>query len=328
MAKVLTQAEIDALLSAAGPTDRSSGRGKPTAPVVKYNFRRPDRISKEQMHALQFLHERAARNLATSMSAFLRTTINLSVSSVEQFSYQEFLSTLTDPTAFYALSISGFDEVGAVEISPSVAFAMIERMLGGTGQPSLISRPLTEIEQNVVDQIVELLLDGLAEAWRAVTSLSFGIRARETRPQMLQVAAPNEIVLAVVFDLKVGELRGNINLCIPTNVVEKAGTQFSQAWQRQRRDLTTSERGWMDENLMRVPIPIIPQICTHLSAGAVLALKAGEIVSLPLSADRAIDVYAGGARKLTGRLASDNGRLMVMVEERCDPSGIVAAGVI
>jgi flagellar motor switch protein FliM len=327
MAKVLTQAEIDALLTAAGPADRSAGRAKAQAPVVKYNFRRPDRISKEQMHALQFLHDRGARNLSTSLSAFLRTTINLSVASVEQFSYQEFLSTLTDPTAFYALTISGFDEIGAIEINPSVAFAMIERMLGGTGQPSVVTRPLTEIEQNVVDEIVEQLLGGLAEAWRAVTSLTFGIRARETRPQMLQVAAPNEIVLAVVFDLKVGELRGNINLCIPTNVVEKAGTQFSQAWQRQRRDLTPAERNWIGENVMRVPIPVIPQIRTRLSAGAVLALRAGEVVSLPLAADRAIDVYAGGARKLTGRLASENGRLMVMVEERCEPGGLTAGGL-
>jgi len=296
--------------------------------VVRYNFRRPDRISKEQMHALQFLHDRAARNLSTSLSAYLRTTINLAVASVEQFSYQEFLATLADPTAFYALSISGFDEVGAIEISPSVAFAMIERMLGGKGDTSSMTRPLTEIEQNVVDEIVGLVLGGLAEAWRTVTSLSFGIRARETRPQMLQVAAPNEIVLAVAFDLKVGELRGHINLCIPTNVVEKAGTQFSQAWARQRRDLTVAERGWMDENLMRVPVPIVPQIRTRLSAGAVMALKTGEVVSLPLAADKPIDIYAGGARKLTGRLAAENGRLMVIVQERCAPGSAVGAGAL
>jgi len=327
VSKILTQDEIDALLSAADASPRAASRAR-VQPIVKYNFRRPDRISKEQMHALQFLHERGARNLSTSLSAYLRTTINLSVASVEQFSYQEFLATLTDPTAFYALSISSFDEVGAIEINPNVAFAMIERMLGGTGAPSVINRPLTEIEQNVVDEVVGVLLTGLAEAWRAVTTLSFGIRARETRPQMLQVAAPNEIVVAVVFDLKVGETRGSINLCIPTNVVEKAGTQFSQAWQRQRRDLTTSERAWMDENLLRVPVPVVPLIRTRLSAGAVMSLKPGEIVSLPLAADRALDVYAGGVRKLTGRLAADGGRLMVMVEERCEPGGAVAVGAM
>jgi flagellar motor switch protein FliM len=319
VSKVLTQAEIDALLSAAGEAPRGRRKAASTGPVVRYNFRRPDRVSKEQMHALQFLYERGARNLSTSLSAYLRTTINLSVASVEQFSYQEFLSSLSDPTAFYSLSIAPFDEVGALEINPSVAFAMIDRMLGGTGQVVPVSRPLTEIEQNVVDEVVKRLLDGLAEAWKAVTSLTFSIRGRETRPQMLQVAAPNEIVCAVIFDLKVGDVRGMISLCIPTNVVETAGTQFSSAWQRQRRELTATERAWLDENLSRVPIPIVPLIRTRLKTGAVLALKVGEVLALPLSADSAIDVYAGGIRKLTARLASEHGRLMVQVEERCDP---------
>lgn len=327
MAKILTQAEIDALLSAAGDAPR--GRRKPaqTGPVVRYNFRRPDRVSKEQMHALQFLHERGARNLSTSLSAYLRTTINLSVASVEQFSYQEFLSSLSDPTAFYSLSIAPFDEVGAIEINPSVAFAMMDRMLGGTGQSAAVSRPLTEIEQNVVDEVVKLLLDGLAEAWKAVTSLTFSIRGRETRPQMLQVAAPNEIVCAVIFDLKVGDVRGMISLCIPTNVVETAGT-VSTAWQRQRRELTPTERAWMTENLARVAMPVVPLIRTRLKTGAVLALKPGEIVMLPLSADRPLDVYVGGVRKLSGRLASERGRLAVQIEERCDPTVGSSAGVM
>jgi flagellar motor switch protein FliM len=327
VAKILTQAEIDALLSAAGDAPRGRRKAAQTGPVVRYNFRRPDRVSKEQMHALQFLHERGARNLSTSLSAYLRTTINLSVASVEQFSYQEFLSSLSDPTAFYSLSIAPFDEVGAIEINPSVAFAMMDRMLGGTGQSVAVSRPLTEIEQNVVDEVVKLLLDGLAEAWKAVTSLTFSIRGRETRPQMLQVAAPNEIVCAVIFDLKVGDVRGMISLCIPTNVVETAGT-VSTAWQRQRRELTPAERTWMTENLSRVPMPVVPLIRTRLKTGAVLALKPGEIVMLPLPADRPLDVYVGGVRKLAGRLASERGRLMVQIEERCDPAVGSSAGVM
>jgi flagellar motor switch protein FliM len=327
VAKVLTQAEIDALLSAANDVQRGRRKAAQAGPVVRYNFRRPDRVSKEQMHALQFLHERGARNLSTSLSAYLRTTINLSVASVEQFSYQEFLASLSDPTAFYALGIAPFDEVGAIEINPAVAFAMIDRMLGGSGQSAAVSRPLTEIEQNVVDEVVKLLLDGLAEAWKAVTSLTFSIRGRETRPQMLQVAAPNEIVCAVIFDLKVGDVRGIISLCIPTNVVETAGTQFSSAWQRQRRELTASERAWLDENLSRVPVPIVPLIRTRLKTGAVLALKAGEILSLPLSADQPLDVYAGGVRKLTGRLASEQGRLMVQIESRVDSASTASGGM-
>jgi flagellar motor switch protein FliM len=325
MTKILSQEEIDTLLSVAADAPGARRRASAEMPVIRYNFRRPDRVSKEQIHALQFLHERCARNLSTSLSAYLRTTISMSVASVEQFSYSEFLGSLTDPTAFYAIAIAPGDELGAVEMNPSVAFAMLDRMLGGSGQPVPVNRPLTEIEQNVVDAVIKLLLAGLGDAWRAVTNLSFSIRARETRPQMLQVAAPNEIVVAVVFDVKVGEVRGRINVCLPTNVAEIAGDHFAHAWQRQRRELTAAERAAMDENFGRVPVPVVPLIRTRLNAGAVLALSVGEVVALPLPADQPIDVYAGGIRKFTGRLASDHGRLMVMVESRSDATAMAAS---
>jgi flagellar motor switch protein FliM len=313
--KILSQAEIDALLSTTG--DNGRGRRAGSDDVVRYNFRRPDRVSKEQVHALQFLHERCARNLSTSLSAYMRTTISLTVSSVEQFSYAEFLGSLTDPTAFYAIGINPLDELGAVEINPSIAFAMLDRMLGGTGESAPANRPLSEIEQNVIDAVVKMLLTGLADTWKAVTNLNFAIRARETRPQMLQVAAPNEIIVAVVFEVKVGDVRGLINLCMPTNIAEIAGTHFSTTWQRQRRELTDREHAWLNENFGRVPLPVVPQIRTGLNAGSVLGLNLGEVLGLPLPADQPLDVYVGGIRKFTGRLATERGRLMVLVENRC-----------
>ena len=327
MAKNLSQAEIDALLSVAASAGPDEAAVEPPGGVVRYNFRRPDRVSKEQIHSLHFLHDRCARNMSTSLSAYLRTIINLSVISVEQVSYSEFLGTLADPTAFYALAIAPFTELGAMEINPSAAFAMIDRMLGGSGQPVAVNRPLTEIEQNVVDSIVRLLLEGLGGAWKPVSTLTFGIRARETRPQMLQVAAPNEVIVSVVFDVKIGETRGQINLCIPTTVVETAGANFGQAWQRKRREPTLTERAWMEDNLGRVPIPVIPLIRTRLRASAVLALQEGEVVALPLAADQALDVYAGGVRKLTARLASDQGRSLVLVEDRFVFGSVTPAGV-
>jgi flagellar motor switch protein FliM len=316
MNKILSQDEIDTLLSVATRTGHSSQATDASGPVVRYDFRRPDRVSKEQIHALQYLHDRCARNISTSLSAYLRTTVNLSVVAVEQFSYGEFLTSLADPTAFYALSIAPFDEPGALEINPSVAFALIDRMLGGAGDPIAVNRPLTEIEQNVVDSVVRLLLDGFAEAWKPVSPLTFSIRGRETRPQMLQVAAPNEIVVAVKFDVKVGEVRGQVNLCIPATVVETAGAQVARAWPRQRRELSHTERSWLDENFGRIPVPVVPLIRTRLKAAAVLALQPGEVVALPLGVDQPLDVYVGGMRKLTGRLAADQGRLLVYVEER------------
>jgi len=309
MSTLLTAAELDSLRSAA--TVRKS-----TEPAARYDFRRPDRITKEQLHALQFLHERCARNMSTSFSAYLRTTISLSVASVDQLAYEDFLRTVADPTAFYALGIAPFDSLGALEINPNVAFAFIDRLLGGSGVVTSVTRPLTEIEQNVVDSIVKLMLEGLAEAWKPVTNLAFSIRARETRPQMLQVAAPAEGVVVVVFHVQVGEVGGLVNLCIPTSVVETASAQFVQAWPKQRRDLTAEERAWMNEHLAQVPAAITPMIRTSLPTSAVLALQPGEVLSLPLAADRPIDLYVGGLPKMTGRLTAERGRMMVIVEGR------------
>jgi flagellar motor switch protein FliM len=310
MSALVTSAELDVLRSSAKP--RRSAPGE----AVRYDFRRPDRIAKEQMHALQFLHERCARNMSTSFSAYLRTTITLSVSSVDQLTYDEFLRSLADPTAFYALGIAPFDELGALEINPPVAFALIDRMLGGNGQAAPANRPLTEIEQNVVDSVVKLLLEGLAEAWKPVTNLAFSIRARETRPQMLQVAAPNEGFVVVAFHVQVGDVGGLLNLCIPAGVVETASAQFLQAWPKQRREVGVQDRAWIGEHLARVSLPIVPMIRAKLPASSILALQPGEVVSLPLAADRPIDVFVGGLRKLTGRLAAEKGRVIVMIEDR------------
>ena len=313
---LVTAAEREAIRAAALGT----ARARNDAPAAPYDFRRRDRISREQVHALQFLHDRGARNMSTSFSAYLRTTVTLSVASVEQLAYDEFLRTVADPTAYYALGIAPFDELGALEINPSVAFALIDRMLGGTGQTATVNRPLTEIEQNVVDSVVKLLLEGIAEAWKPVTNLAFSIRARETRPAMLQVAAPNEGFVVVVFKMHVGEASGSVHLCIPAGVVETASAQFTQAWPRQRREVGAEERAWITEHIGRTPVPVVPMVRTSLSASAVLALTPGEVLSLPLAADRPIDVYVGGLKKLTGRLANERGRLMVTIEDR------VAAG--
>lgn len=325
MGKILSQDEIDALLSggAESTTVETTGALPELQGVIRYNFRRPDRVSKEQIHSLHFLHDRFARNVSTAMSAYLRSIIELSVVSVEQFSYSEFLMSLADPTAFYALAIPPFDELGAIEINPGIAFAMIDRMLGGVGKVATPNRALTEIEQNVVDSVVKLLLDALTETWRPIVDLAFGIRGRETRPQMLQVAAPNETVLMVVFDMKVGEARGMVNLCLPVSLVESTGSHFAQAWHRQRREPNTVEREWVQENLSRVPVSLNALIQAQLTARDLMALQPGDVLSLGVPSHKPIDVMVGKTLKFKGRMAVESGRIGVRIEQRCT----AAAGV-
>ena len=116
-----------------------------------------------------------------------------------------------------------------------------------------------------IDSLVKLLLEALAETWRPIVNLAFGIRGRETRPQMLQVAAPNEIVIMVVLDARIGDTRGMINLCFPASIVESAGGHFVQAWHQQRREPTPAERSWLRENLARVRMPLTASLDARLT---------------------------------------------------------------
>jgi flagellar motor switch protein FliM len=311
MSSLVTPAGLDAIVPAA-----TAGTVDQTAAAIRYDFRRPDRIAKERMAGLRLLHDRSAFAMSTSMSAYLRTNVSIAVTAIDQCTYAEFLATLADPTAYYAVAIAPYTELGAIEVSPSIAFVMIDRMLGGSGQTMAENRPLTQIEQNVVDSVVKLLLEGLGEAWTAATSLTFSIRGRETRPRMLSVTSPAEAVVAIAFDVRMGESQGTLNLCIPASIVEEAGGHFAQSWPQNRRQFPPAEQTWLAEHLRRVPVDVVPQIRTRLKASAVLSLQPGEVLALPLAADQPLDVYVAGERKLAGRLAADQGRLMVMVAGR------------
>jgi len=321
--RTVSHDQLDALLS--GPD--ADGRADQAAPGAfsRYNFRRPDRISKEQIHSLQFLHERFARNVSQTLAAYLRSSTALSLVSVEQCTYSEFLGSLSDPTAFYAVSMLPYDALGALELSPAVAFAMIERMLGGQGTNAAVERALTDIEQNVGDSVVKILLEALTETWRPVVELSFGIRARETRPQMLQVASPNDTVVRLVFDMRVGDAQGMLNLCLPASIVEKTDTHFMGALDRHRREPTAKERAWLIENLARVPMPISAVLESRCSTRELVAMRSGDVITLGVPAHAPIDVRVGRTLKFRGHPMVAAGRAGVTVAHRCDGAGTAEA---
>ena len=317
--RILSQEEIDALVaSTAGQLKEEDARHAASASVdgiTAYNFRRPDRVSKEQLRSLHFLHDRFAKNLSTSMSAFLRAMTNVSIMSVEQFTYSEFLMSLPDPTAFYSIAMAPLDAVGALELNPPVAFAMVDRMLGGTGDSPVPNRALTEIEQNVMDSVVKLMLEHLTETWRAITDVRFRIQGRETRPQMLQVTGLNEGVILLAFDISVGEGHGMLNISIPAAAIETMEEKVAEGWNRTRRELLPQEAARLQANLGRVPLRVKTLLETRMTAREVLTLEPGDVVVLGQSAAAPVEIHVGGVRRYTGRLTCDEqGKTAVAVE--------------
>jgi flagellar motor switch protein FliM len=318
----LSQDDLDALMTAPGrdplPVERAPS---PSGPIA-YNFRRPDRVSKEQLRSLHFLHDRFAVNVSTSLSVFLRTMTEVNIGAVEQFAYAEFLMSLPDPTAFYAIGLTPLEGVGALEINPSIAFTMVDRMLGGAGQTAPPTRALTEIEQNVLDAVVRLLLEHLTETWRGIGEVQFRIQGRETRPQMLQITGPNEVVIALSFDIKIGDRRGTLRLCIPAATIESMEDKVAQGWHRTRPEPTPLQAAYLQANLGRVPLPVTALLETRLEARELLALRAGDIMALDHAAADPVNVHVGDVRRFTGRLTTSERGTALLIEQVSSADGM------
>jgi flagellar motor switch protein FliM len=192
---------------------------------------------------------------------------------------------------------------------------MIDRILGGSGKGVQLNRALTEIEQNVVDGIIKLVLENLGEAWKTVHEVQFRITGRETRPQMLQVAAPNETVLLLVFDIRLGEARGMLNFCLPAATIEAFGDLFTQGWYRSRREPSAAQRDALFRSLGRVPMPVTAFLETAMTAREVVQLAPGDVISLGRQITHPVKVRVGATTKYAGRLVRHGTRVAIAVTD-------------
>jgi flagellar motor switch protein FliM len=324
MAKILSQEEVDALLKshakgakaatpAAGPAPAPAAaapapahakakKAQPQKKVTLYNFRRPDRVSREQMRSLHFMHDRFARNFSSSLSAYLRTITEVNLVSVEQLSYQEFLLSVPDPTCFNAISIRPLEGAFALEVNPQLVFPIIDKMLGGPGDPLKHLRTMTDIEQSIFDGVLKLALDDLREAWRGIIELDFRIQARETSPQLIQIVAPNEVVLLVVFEVKMGSVVGMINLAIPSIILEPVANKFDQEmYTGYKKSSTFEEARLLMESLKRCDMEVAAEIRgTALRLSDILALQAGDLIPLTKRSDAMLDLTVDGIPRFQG----------------------------
>ena len=274
--------------------------------VHKYNFRRPDRISKNQLRSLHSVHDRFARNFSSSISAYMRTGIEVTLESIAQTSYAEFLNTVSDPTCFSAISLKPLDGMAAVEISPALVFPMIDRLLGGTGQPMTSARPMTEIEQSIMQNVLRLMIDNLKESWRAVYAIEFALNATETDPHMVQVTSPNEMVIHFQFQTRMRETAAKMRLAIPTLVLEPIIHVFDQEEYRRRKIV---QDGTMLHVLPRVPLKVsIETAETLFPMESLLSLQPGDTLLLDQREQWPVVIKVNGRDKMHARAQMDSTR--------------------
>ncbi|EPS7557975.1 flagellar motor switch protein FliM [Campylobacter fetus] len=225
MADILSQEEIDALLQVVDEDGDAAVVDTNPHPedqkqVVIYDFKRPNRVSKEQLRAIKGIHDKLARNLASQISSIMRSIVEIRLHSVDQMTYGEFLMSLPSPTSFNVFSIKPLDGNCVLEINPSIAFPMIDRLLGGNGDGFESNRELTDIEINLLDAILRIMMQRLKESWSMITDMYPNVEAKESSPNVVQIVSQNEIVIMVVMEIIIGNSSGMINICYPVIYLE------------------------------------------------------------------------------------------------------------
>jgi len=287
MTEVLSQDEIDQLLTAISTGEiESEGdlkKGAETRKIKIYDFKRPDKFSKDQIRTLQMMHETFARLSTTSLSAQLRTIVHVHVASVDQLTYEEFLRSIPNPTTIAVINMDPLKGSSILEIDPSITFTIIDRLFGGPGEASKINRELTDIELSVVEGIIVRILGNLREAWSNVIDLRPRLGNIETNPQFAQIVPPTDMVVLITLETKVGDVEGMTNFCIPYLTIEPIISKLSaQYWYSSiRKGGTTENLAILKKRLDTVYIDLIAELGNlEISVKDVLGLGKGDIIKL------------------------------------------------
>lgn len=325
MTEILSQDEIDALLNAISSGEVSEDEYSSVGEQKKvkiYDFKRPDKFSKDQIRTLQMMHETFARLATTGLSAQLRALVHVHVAAVDQLTYEEFIRSIPNPTTLAVINMDPLRGSAILEIDPSISFTIIDRLFGGKGETAKISRELSEIEMSVMEGIIVRILGNMREAWSTVIDLRPRLGNIETNPQFAQVVPPNDMVVLINLETKIGEVEGLTNLCIPYITIEPIINKLpAQYWYSSiRKGELDENRSIIQERLDQVQIPVIAEVgSVDISILDFMNLTVGDVVKLENTTTRADMLVKVGERKkfkcLPGRVGN---RLAIQIGDRVE----------
>jgi len=328
MVEALDQSQIDALLASVS-SDAEAGAGAepavvtvpagPPAAVTVYDFKRPERVSKEQTRALSSIHEVFARNFGATLSGLLRSIVDGRVVGVEQLTYSEFIQSVPNPTCFMILEAPPLEGQMCMEISPLIVYPIVDRMLGGSNSQLYIpQRPLTSIEWRLLRRVMDHALAHLSEVWRNLVDAQFRVVATESNPQLLRIVAPTEVVVFITFEIKLGSLAGTMSLCIPFNTIEAVLARLAtRSWFYKPRSATEQQQQRLLRNLIRGRTTLTAWLGqTTIRLSQLRALRPGDVIQLDKPADREVILQIGGRNKFAGRIGQYRGRRALRLTRR------------
>jgi len=314
MNRILSQDEIDALLSSV-----SKGKSydtierEPRRAVTVYDFKHPDRISKEQIRTMRTIHENFARLFATFLSTNLRALVDVNVISIDQVTYSEYTMSLSMPSSLYLLKMPDLEGKSVVEISPQFLLFVVDRLLGGTGETEIEIREITLIEQNIVQRIINNLISTLNEVWNQIYPLDAQFDSFETDPQFVQIARSSETIAIIFFEIKVRGAVYPMNIGFPYFVLEPILQKLSsQTFFVNVKKVADEERNLLENRIRSSKINCNAVFAnTTLTVKEFLSLKDGDVIQLEKELDDEMQVKVGDKVKFFG-VPGRSGRKMAV----------------
>ena len=302
MGEVLSQNEIDSLLQAlsSGELDAEDISGAEEKITKNYDFRRPAKFSKEHLRTLEIIFEHYGRLLSTNLPVYLRKNIQVSVVNSEACTFSEFSTALANPVLLAVVNFAPLNGNIMLELAANLGFAMIDRMLGGPGNPLEKSRDFSEIELSIIDKIISVCVQLLREPWKNVVEITPLLERVETNPQFAQIIAPSEMIAIVTINVKIGDVEGLMNVCLPyftlESVMDKLNTKYWFSTMKENNEENYEDH--IETIIRRVDMPIRAVLGrSTITVSDFVNLQTGDIIKLNSKVDNEMDVFVGNLKK-------------------------------
>ena len=304
MSDVLSQNEIDNLLKAlsSGEVDVNEMKKTNEVQVKEYDFARPSKFSKEHLRTLEIIYDNYGRLLSTNLPIYLRKNIQVEVMNSEAVTYMEFSNALSNPVLLGIIDFEPLKGNIIMEMATKLGYAIIDRMLGGEGEPLEKTREFSEIELLIIERVMTSCVELMREPWENVLDVNPRLQRIETNPQFAQIIQPSEMIAIVTINIKIGDVEGLINLCLPyltlEPVMDKLNTKF---WYSNMQDSDGETYSDDIETLISKAMVPVTTVLGHSSINVsdFMSIQPGDIIRLDSKVDDELDVYVGDIKKFT-----------------------------
>lgn len=318
MGEVLSQSEIDNLLQAlgSGELDMEEMKDSREKAIKNYDFARPAKFSKEHLRTLEIIFEHYGRLLSTNLPVYLRKNIQVDVMNSEAVTYSEFSNALSNPVLLGIVNFSPLKGNILLEMASNLGYAIVDRMLGGLGNPLEKNREFSEIELVIIERVLNACVELLREPWQNVIELAPRLERIETNSQFAQIIAPSEMIAIVTINLKIGDVEGLMNICLPymslEEVMDKLNTKYWFSTMQDKDDQVYEEA--IEALISKANIPIKAVLGrSQVSVNDFVNIQLGDIIRLDTKVNDELSIYVGNLKKFTALPGSSGDSYAVRV---------------